>query len=93
MFPPCRHQKRFFDNPHADNLYSSARLFTYHSKRDPNRYNGHLFWQSQNRGQDFSERLGAQDLTDRHGYADAEISHQFAGFQNRFPVAVRCGFA
>jgi len=24
MFPPRRHEKRFFDNPHGDNLYSRA---------------------------------------------------------------------
>jgi hypothetical protein len=24
MFPPLRHEKRFFNNPHRDNLYSFA---------------------------------------------------------------------
>ena len=26
MFPPCRHEERFFDDTHADNLYSPAGL-------------------------------------------------------------------
>ena len=26
MRPPRRHEERFFDNPHADNLYSPARF-------------------------------------------------------------------
>ena len=26
MFPPGRHEERFFDDPHADNLYSPAGL-------------------------------------------------------------------
>jgi hypothetical protein len=24
MFPPCRHEKRFFNDAHRDNLYSFA---------------------------------------------------------------------
>jgi hypothetical protein len=26
MFPPCCHEKRFFNDAHEDNLYSKARL-------------------------------------------------------------------
>jgi hypothetical protein len=33
MFPPCRHEKRFFDYPHGDNLYSNAGFVKHHLHR------------------------------------------------------------